>query len=768
MKVGNGKLRLFTECEVREMQLFALRCCNKNCSRLLRYDGLEDGIFVVNENYAIVEATLNSFIVLRYLGVTLDGLATVLTEMYREHTVIDRQDVTAFSEALASLAMSEAAPAISAPSSAASAKAVGPQVTVEGRALTPSPKELLAADLARRGFRRVVLAGNGNCLFSSLAFLYNRLIGVVMKTQHDMRQMLHDYLLKPGLAAENPDLLALIQGSIDDKALAVGVDASSLESYAESVMNPRYWGSFVDATLLSSVLRVRLTIFESRPPSCIVDFIQGDYRNLPGCIGNMALLHIGNHFDALVPLGGIVDGATEANAAAYAADEPPLRFVPQAIPVEMPRRPAPIAASPSVAVVAVEHSAGASQFPAVTASLAAQSPQAVAVTQAPQAVAAAQSPPAAVATQSPQAAVATESPQAVAATQAPQAFAAAQLPLAAGVAQSPPAAGVILSPPAAVAAQSPHAVAAVAAAPFLAIPDVFCPQLPPSPLVLVANESSSGAAPLFRPVPSRPVQSWLVSNALSAFADVRAVEDRCMVCPFCRDNPQTLVPDGISAGVAARHGKKFAKDSRPCCQWELATVEPKDFYFLSGITGMREYSKLLYRFVRPPGLYGKPAPQAPANEPPLLLTELTLLIVWLRKLNIASREVSLRMRALADVLEYLRDHVPETAVPGTTRLRCPESWAHLLYPLCMPSAIWVIHNPRDQASLLRALMAPGALDPTKTGDQLRKSVEQLAPWVADYFDASAMTSFPHVSKVFRVRGRKHSGMPICPCRYFMV
>jgi hypothetical protein len=219
-----------------------------------------------------------------------------------------------------------------------------------------------------------------------------------------------------------------------------------------------------------------------------------------------------------------------------------------------------------------------------------------------------------------------------------------------------------------------------------------------------------------------------------------------MTCPHCKDNPD-LVPDGTSVGVIGRHRGKFAPDSRPRCQWEVAGAESSDFYFLTGAVGYREFSKLLYRFIRPPALPGKPAPAAPANELPLMLRELNALIKWLKTATASDPAVVRRMRALASVLEYLRDFVMEKPNGGGHSLRCPESWAHFLYPLCMPSAVWVIHHPDEHVAILRALMVAGALDPHDAGEKLRKSVEQIAPWLVDFMSACKFTAFPSVSRV---------------------
>lgn len=703
--VGNGKLRLFAECEEREMQSHILRCYNSNCNRILKYDGFDDGIFVVNENFAFAEATLQMCEVLRFQGVTIAGIAAVLSETYRGHTAVESSNdfTAAVSSALAAhspVAVPAPLPTVIAQEAAIrAAERPGADIAPATRTVaaatnlaavtglaSPSSAEQLADDLSRRGLRRLIILGNGDCLFSSMACGLNQQIDsdLPKRTQLEMRCTLRDHLLSPGLAEADPCLLAKIQNSIDEKAIAVGVDASSLAAYAKSVMIPEYWGSYLDAVLLADALSVRVTLYESAPPSCKIDFVQGSMDDSTRPIEIM-LLHIGNHFDLLVPLHGSVDEVAEAEDAAYAAGVQPSQQ--QSFVAQAPR------------TLQAGLDAGMASLISDTAPFAAALGRVIVVA------------------------------DPVIHVVAPDPGAACPTQVAAGPSR-------VAAGPFPVVAASPSVVAAPPT--YLQLPN-------PSPLALVADQGVPFAAPVLRPISSaQPVQSWLVSNALTAFADVAAVEDRCMVCPHCRDNPQTLVPDGISAGVAARHGKKFAPDLRPRCRWELATVEPKDFYFLSGITGMREFSKLLYRFVRPPGLHGKPAPQAPVNESPLKRPELSALIAWLRKSGSASRTVTLRMSSLADVIEYLRDHVQETVVEGD-RYRCPERWAHLLYPVCMPSAIWVIHQPAEQAALLRALLVTGALDPTPAGDQLRKSVEQIAPWVVDFFDANAMTSFPSVS-----------------------
>jgi hypothetical protein len=101
------------------------------------------------------------------------------------------------------------------------------------------------------------------------------------------------------------------------------------------------------------------------------------------------------------------------------------------------------------------------------------------------------------------------------------------------------------------------------------------------------------------------------------------------------------------------------------------------------------------------------------------------------------------MHALADVFQHLLDNVPETK--QDERFRCPESWAHFLYPVCMPSTQFVCHDPVAQAAILRSAMQAGAFDAPLTGDALRRTAEQTSPWLIAFVDACGISAFPPVS-----------------------
>ena len=98
---------------------------------------------------------------------------------------------------------------------------------------------------------------------------------------------------------------------------------------------------------------------------------------------------------------------------------------------------------------------------------------------------------------------------------------------------------------------------------------------------------------------------------------------------------------------------------------------------------------------------------------------------------------------LAAVFQYLLDHVADVNTDG--RYRCPERWAHLLYPVCMPSTQFVCHDPAEQATILRASMVIGAFAPTPAGELLRKKTESTtAPWVMSYLNACGFSEFPEI------------------------
>jgi hypothetical protein len=78
--------------------------------------------------------------------------------------------------------------------------------------------------------------------------------------------------------------------------------------------------------------------------------------------------------------------------------------------------------------------------------------------------------------------------------------------------------------------------------------------------------------------------------------------------------------------MCAKYASLLAPDGRSILKWHLAGAEPQEQFFIVGATDMKVFSRLLYRFVRPPGSRGKEAPKAPADAPPLVRRELTSLI----------------------------------------------------------------------------------------------------------------------------------------------
>lgn len=242
------------------------------------------------------------------------------------------------------------------------------------------------------------------------------------------------------------------------------------------------------------------------------------------------------------------------------------------------------------------------------------------------------------------------------------------------------------------------------------------------------------------------LHSDTVGRALAAHARLRSPDDSGMMCPCCGDDPANFdvtVGDGLSAGQAARMAAYLEQDKRSVLKWHLAGAEPHEQFFIVGAVGMREINKLLYRFVRQPGTRGKNAPKAPADEPSLHLRELKSLISLLRNAD-AKPIVKERMNALADIFQFLLDSVPETKQMDG-RFRCPESWAHFLYPVCMPSTQFVCHDPETQATILRQAMLPGAFE-SASGEALRATAERSSPWLIAFVDACGFSEFPPVRR----------------------
>ena len=304
--------------------------------------------------------------------------------------------------------------------------------------------------------------------------------------------------------------------------------------------------------------------------------------------------------------------------------------------------------------------------------------------------------------------------------------------------------------PAAVRAADYVADAAAAVMPAPASPSDPLLDVAPGPSASspLSLQGSAPAAPSGVAEPWTP-QRWLVSSMVAGFTSLLHPHDTETVCPHpdCGNNPSTLMCDCTCLGSVARLGGLMADDLRDrltACPHRGAL--PPELRFISGAAGMRVFSKLLYRFVRPPPLPGTSAPPATSeSDGPLALSEMEEAVVFLQQARGASAVVAKRMRALASVFVYLRDHVPETRVGSF--FRCPVAWAHFLYPVCMPSTLWVSFEPVEQACVLRALKQENALEPTPHGRALAGRVQRIAPWIRDYLSACKVLNFPEVRQI---------------------
>jgi hypothetical protein len=196
-------------------------------------------------------------------------------------------------------------------------------------------------------------------------------------------------------------------------------------------------------------------------------------------------------------------------------------------------------------------------------------------------------------------------------------------------------------------------------------------------------------------------------------------------------------------GTISKLSHHLTEDARKLIEYALRGALPAELRFISGAVGMQVFSKLLYRFILPPPLPGVVTAGLGAVGLPLSRSELDELIAWLLAGKGANAVVAGRMRALGRVFVYLRDSVPATR--NGAAYRCPVSWAHFLYPICMPSTLWVSFKPVEQAAILRALKVPDALEPTPAGRELAGRVQQLAPCVGDFLSSCKLWNFPEVS-----------------------
>ena len=240
----------------------------------------------------------------------------------------------------------------------------------------------------------------------------------------------------------------------------------------------------------------------------------------------------------------------------------------------------------------------------------------------------------------------------------------------------------------------------------------------------------------------RAPQRWLANAFFAAYPSVLPEADLGMVCPHpdCGDCPKTLIADCTATGLVTRMSSKMPPDARCAAPYALDGARPQDMFFITGAAGMRVFSKLLYRLVRPPALPGKSAKPCPANEGPLVSAEFDNVAWWLQAAKGTTPAVAQRMRALAALLLHLKVFFRSDG----DLYRCPDSWAHLLYPLCMPSTLWVSHRPTEQAAILRELKQRDAVDPSDAGNALRQRVQIIAPHVADFLVARNIFEFPEV------------------------
>jgi len=159
----------------------------------------------------------------------------------------------------------------------------------------PSPREKLAAVLAKLGRRRVLIDSDGHCLFSCFAAVS----GPDM-TARRMRRTLADYLLLIPVNQQREQLVLLNEALDGSREQA----AASMKAYAARVCreDPPYWGSEVDASLLANALNWGVAFYVGKGEFC--DTVDPPEVPLPTYPGQtiIHLLYLPRHYDLLVGL----------------------------------------------------------------------------------------------------------------------------------------------------------------------------------------------------------------------------------------------------------------------------------------------------------------------------------------------------------------------------------------------------------------------------------------------------------------------------------
>ena len=241
-------------------------------------------------------------------------------------------------------------------------------------------------------------------------------------------------------------------------------------------------------------------------------------------------------------------------------------------------------------------------------------------------------------------------------------------------------------------------------------------------------------------------QRWLLRLLIRSY--LQLLPDIDVVCPCCGHHPLTLIADGTSLGCKMSLGKAHlqpdGRDTLPVNVAESFGAPSETFHFINEVSGARKHREVLYRFVLPPSLVdGRPAPGGCSTTPMrsgVTSTEFSDLLSWCRARGGRSEVMARRLTSLAVVLEHVAK-LPESRLPDS-RLRCPESWAHLLQPLVVPSASWLSFEPAEQCAVLKALKIPNALGLSRSAADLRARATLVCPFIVDFLDAMNATHFP--------------------------
>lgn len=154
---------------------------------------------------------------------------------------------------------------------------------------TELPGELLAQALAADGLRKIIIAGDGNCLFGAFSFFQH---GHPFK-QARYRELLARILRRPGFA--HPTL----EASMHEEGY------QTVEDYASHVLkaNPKgkYWGTCLDASLLCEELGWGFAVYNTvaEPPHASIDYVQRPPDGVEGFAKVIYLLHFPTHWDLL-------------------------------------------------------------------------------------------------------------------------------------------------------------------------------------------------------------------------------------------------------------------------------------------------------------------------------------------------------------------------------------------------------------------------------------------------------------------------------------